>query len=48
MAFFGGTNLYKKGDEAKQQFVEDILLYICKGYKAFSNSKHILMHMLVL
>ncbi len=31
--FFGSMHLYKHGDEAQQQILEDLVLYICKGYK---------------
>jgi hypothetical protein len=36
MTFCFVTNLYKKAYKAQQQFFEDLLLYICKGYMALS------------
>ncbi len=39
--FFGSTHLYKHGDEAQQQFLEDLVFYICKGYKPLSTCKNI-------
>jgi len=33
MINFGATNLYKKFDEAQQQFIEDLVLYTSKRYK---------------
>jgi hypothetical protein len=33
--FFGAINPYKKYDETQQQFLEDLMMYICKRYKAF-------------
>jgi hypothetical protein len=46
--FLGGaTNLYKNFNEA-QQFLEDLVLYIFKGYRSFSTCENIWLHMLVL
>jgi len=33
---FGATNPYKKFNEAQQHFLENFVLYICKGYNALS------------
>jgi hypothetical protein len=33
--FFRAINPYKNYDEAQQQFLEDLMMYICKRYKAF-------------
>ncbi len=33
MIDFGATNPYKKFDEAQQQFIDDVVLYISKRYK---------------
>jgi hypothetical protein len=30
--YVGSTNLYKKVNEAQKMFIEDLVLYICKGY----------------
>jgi hypothetical protein len=30
--YFHLTISYKNGDEAQQMFLEDLVLYICKGY----------------
>jgi hypothetical protein len=35
--FWGATNLYKKINNLQQQFLEVLVLYICKGYMAFSS-----------
>jgi len=46
--FFGGaTNLYKNYNEA-QQFLEDLVLYIFKGYTFLSTCENIWLHRLVL
>ncbi len=37
--FFGSTNPYKHRDEAQQWFLEDLVLYICKGYKLLLTCK---------
>ncbi len=47
-SFFGATNLYKKGDDAYQNFFEDLMLYICKGYKPFSTCENMWLQKLVL
>jgi hypothetical protein len=41
ISFFGSTNLYKNVNEAQQRFIEDLVLYICKGYKPFSTCENI-------
>jgi hypothetical protein len=41
--FFGSTNPYKYGDESKQRFFENLVDYICKGYKHLSTCKNILL-----
>jgi hypothetical protein len=33
IVFFESTNPYKNGDEAQQRFLEDLVFYICKGYR---------------
>jgi hypothetical protein len=38
--FFSATNPYKKIDE-QQQFLEDLVLYICKGYMPLSTCENI-------
>ncbi len=46
--FWGGTtNLYKNYNEA-QQFLEDLVLYIFKGYMFLSTCENIWLHRLVL
>jgi hypothetical protein len=35
-SYFGATNLYKKFNETQQQFLEDLILYTCKGCKPLS------------
>jgi hypothetical protein len=40
-SFFGATNPYKKIDEHQQQFLEDLVLYICKGYKPLSTCENV-------
>jgi hypothetical protein len=39
--FFGSTNPNKHDDETQQQFMEDLVLYIYKGYKPLSTCKNI-------
>jgi hypothetical protein len=34
--YFGSTNPYKNNDEAYHMFIEDLVFYICKGYRALS------------
>jgi hypothetical protein len=34
--FFGSSNPYKQHDEQQQKFLENLILYICKGYRALS------------
>jgi hypothetical protein len=46
--FFGSTNLNKHGDETHQWFLEDLVLYICKGYKPLSTCKNIWLRSLVI
>lgn len=45
---FSATNHYEKYDEAQQQFFENLVLYICKGYKALSTFENIWMWRLVI
>ncbi len=40
-SFFGATNPYKKIDERQQQSLEDLVLYICKGYKPLSTCENV-------
>jgi len=35
MAFFGGKNLYKKGDQTQQQFVENSVVYLQRVQSPF-------------
>lgn len=46
--YVGSTNLYKKTNEAQQMFIEDLVLYICKGYWTFSTIKNIWLSRLIL
>jgi hypothetical protein len=46
--YFGVTSPYKKSDEAQQQFLEDLVLYTCKGYKPLSTCDNIWLKRLVL
>lgn len=46
--YFGSTNLYKNNDEVWQIFIKDLVLYICKGYRAFSTIKNFWLRRLVL
>jgi len=39
--FFSSTNLYKDDDETQQHFLEDLVLYICKGYMLLSSCENI-------
>jgi hypothetical protein len=39
--FLGSSNPYKQHDEQQQKFLEDLVLYICKGYKAMSTCENI-------
>jgi hypothetical protein len=39
--FLGSTNMYKNVDEAQQRFIEDLMLYICKGYMPLSTCENI-------
>jgi len=47
-SYFGASNPYKKFDEAQQQIFEDLVLYICKGYKPLSTCDNIWLKRLVL
>jgi hypothetical protein len=47
-SYFGVTNHYKKSNEAQQQFLEDLVLYTCKGYKPLSTCDNIWLRRLVL
>jgi hypothetical protein len=40
ISFFGLTNPYKNVDET-QRFIENLVLYICKGYKPLSTCENI-------
>jgi hypothetical protein len=46
--FFGFSNPYKQHNEQQQKFLEDLVLYICKGYKALSICDNIWLRRLVL
>jgi hypothetical protein len=46
--YFGSTNPYKNNDGVWQIFIKDLMLYICKGYKAFSTIKNICLKRLIL
>jgi hypothetical protein len=39
--FLGSSNPYKQHDEQQQFFFEDLVLCICKGYKAMSTCENI-------
>jgi hypothetical protein len=39
-SFFRSTNLYKNVDDTRQNFIEDLVLYICKGYMPLSTCKN--------
>ncbi len=45
--FFGGGTGYKKNDHAQLKFIEDLVLYIAKGYEAMSNVELPWLHRLV-
>ncbi len=45
--FFGSINPYKHGDEARQWFLKDLVLYIYKGYKPLSTCERIQLQRLV-
>ncbi len=45
---FSATNLYKKNKEHQHQFLKDLVLYMCKGYKPLSNHENIWLQRLVL
>ncbi len=47
-SYFGATNLYKKSNEAQQRFLEDLILYTCKGDKPLSTCDNIWLRRLVL
>ncbi len=34
--YFGSTNPYKNNDETHHMFIKDLVLYICKRYRALS------------
>jgi hypothetical protein len=46
--FFGSSNPYKQHNEQQQKFLKDLVLYICKGYKALSICDNIWLRRLVL
>jgi hypothetical protein len=39
--FLGSTNMYKNVDEAQQKLIENLMLYIYKGYIPFSTYENI-------
>ncbi len=41
MTYFGATNLYEKFNETQQKFLQDMVLYIYKGYMALSTFENI-------
>jgi hypothetical protein len=41
MTYFDATNPYKKSNGAQQQFLEDLVLYTCKGYIPLSTCENI-------
>ncbi len=47
-SYFGATNPYKKFDKAWQQFLEDLIFYICEGYRPLSTCDNIWLKRLVL
>jgi hypothetical protein len=40
-SFFGSTNPYKNANEAQQNFIGDLVLYIYKGYMPLSTYENI-------
>jgi hypothetical protein len=46
--FWGATNLYKKINNLQQQFLKVLVLYICKGYRAFSSCENVWLWSLLL
>jgi hypothetical protein len=46
--FLGATNLYKKINNSQQQFLENLVLYICKGCGALSSCEIVWLWRLVL
>jgi len=47
-SFFWSTNPYKNVNEAQQRFIEDLVLYICKGYTPLSTCENIWLRRLIL
>jgi hypothetical protein len=47
-SYIGATNLFKKFNEAQQQFLENLILYTCKGYMPLSTCDNIWLRRLVL
>jgi hypothetical protein len=47
ISFFGSTNLYKNVNETQQRFIENLVLYICKGYKPLSTCENIWLRRLI-
>ncbi len=47
-SFFGSTNPYKNADDVQQRFIDDLVLYIYKGYMPLSTCKNIWLRRLVL
>jgi hypothetical protein len=39
--YFDATNPYKKSNGAQQQFLENLVLYTCKGYMPLSTCENI-------
>jgi hypothetical protein len=46
--FFGSINMYKFSDETHQRFMEDLVLFIYKGYKILSTCQQVWLHRLIL
>jgi len=42
-SFFGAEKFYKKHDVKQQTFMEDLMLYIAKGYEALQKVKNLWM-----
>ncbi len=48
ITFFWATIPYKKSDETQYNFFEDLVFYICKGYRSLSTCENVLLMRLVL
>ncbi len=46
--FFGATNPYQKNDDHQQPFLNNLVFYICKGYRPLSTYNNIWLQKLVL